>query len=195
MRCYPGRRHPLKSRDCGAICLVGAAWPATADPPSSDGDVRMLLLWSVHFEVRKGTAMGIWSNLFGGGPPIEPGAEATGPRNAENGPVRSETVPSLFERALGRDPQHRTREARRRAAIGLVLANETAKGREAWLAIARDFPGELADALEQVGVCYHLEKDFGSALENYAAAIRVGANAAVLADNIAEARRSLAAVD
>lgn len=139
--------------------------------------------------------MGIWSNLFGGGPPNEPGAAATGLRDAGDGPGRSETIPSLFERALGRDPQHRTREARRRAAIGLVLANETAKGREAWLAIARDFPGELADALEQVGVCYHLEKDFGSALENYAAAIRVGANAAVLADNIAEARRGLAAVD
>ena len=67
-------------------------------------------------------------------------------------------------------------------------------GREAWLSISRDFPTELPDALEQVGVCYHLDKNYRAALENYEAAIRLGANADHLADNIAEARKGLAAV-
>ena len=53
--------------------------------------------------------------------------------------------------------------------------------------------GDLADALEQVGVCYHLDKDYRSALENYEAAIRVGADAGHLADNIAEVRKGMAA--
>ena len=99
----------------------------------------------------------------------------------------------LFERALGNDPENCSTDRRRWAAVTLVLTNETAKGREAWLAIARDYPSELADALEQVGVCYHLEKDYQSALENYEAAIRVGASAERMVENMAEARKGLAA--
>lgn len=51
-------------------------------------------------------------------------------------------------------------------------------------------PSSGGDALEQVGVCYHLEKDYASALDNYEAAIRVGADAGHLADNIVGAVRA-----
>ncbi len=132
--------------------------------------------------------MGFWSNLFGGGTPEEKAAKA-----AAKAEEQAAHVSALFERALGNDPDNNSNDARRKAAIRLVLANETAKGREAWLSISRDYPAELADALEQVGVCYHLEKDYASALENYEAAIRVGADARHLADNIAEARKGMAA--
>jgi tetratricopeptide (TPR) repeat protein len=132
--------------------------------------------------------MGFWSHLFGGGSPEEKAARA-----AQETAEKSAYAQTLFERALGNDADHNSCDARRKAAIKLVLAGETAKGREAWLSIARDFPNELSFALEQVGVCYHLEKDYRSAIENYEAAIRVGADAGHLADNIAEARKGMAA--
>lgn len=144
--------------------------------------------------------MGFWSNLFGRRTPEEMAAraatkaDARAMREVDEQAGRSAQILALLERALGNDPENSTCDARRRAAIRLVLANETAKGREAWLSIARDFPDELANALEQVGVCYHLEHDYRSALENYEAAIRVGADRGILADNIAEARKGLASV-
>ncbi len=144
--------------------------------------------------------MGFWSNLFGGGSAEEKAASAAAKANAramreaEELDEKAARAKVLFERALGQDRDNCSCEARRKAAIKLVLSNETALGREAWLSISRDFPNELADALEQVGVCYHLEKDYRSALENYEAAIRVGAEAGHLADNIAEARKGLATV-
>ena len=92
--------------------------------------------------------MGLWSNLFGSS-----GAKATAVEVAS-----SVQVHLLFERALGNDPENNSCDARRKAATTLVLANETVKGRDAWLSISRDYPDELAFALEQVGVCYHLEK-------------------------------------
>jgi tetratricopeptide (TPR) repeat protein len=144
--------------------------------------------------------MGWLGNLFGGGSPQEKAAraqaksEARALRDADEQTEKAARAAELFERALGHDPENAGNDARRRAAIKLVLANETAKGREAWLAISRDYPTELADALEQVGVCYHLEKNYRAALENYEAAIRVGADAGHLADNIAEARKGLAAI-
>jgi tetratricopeptide (TPR) repeat protein len=143
--------------------------------------------------------MGFWSDLLGGRSPEARAAKAAAKaaaraqRDAEEKAERDQEIRTLFERALGNDPQARSLDARQSAAIKLVVRNETAKGREAWLAIARDYPGELAMALEQVGVCYHLEKDYRLALENYEAAIRVGANAGHLADNMAEARKGLAA--
>lgn len=144
--------------------------------------------------------MGLWSKLFGGGSPEERAAkaqakaEARARREAEELAEKAAEADALLQRALGKDPAETSLAARRKAAIKLVLANQTAKGREAWLAIARDFPDELADALEQVGVCHHLDKDYRSALENYEAAIRVGADAGILADNVAEARKGLAAL-
>lgn len=144
--------------------------------------------------------MGIFGNLFGGGTPEEKAAKAEAKaaaraaRDAEEAAEKAERTRELFECALGNDPENSSNDARRKAAIKLVLANETAKGREAWLSISRDYPGDLADALEQVGVCYHLEKNYRAALENYEAAIRVGANADHLADNIDEARKGLAAL-
>jgi tetratricopeptide (TPR) repeat protein len=144
--------------------------------------------------------MGFWSKLFGGGSPEERAAkaqakaEARALREAEAQAEGAAEAEVLLQRALGNDPADTSLGARRKAAIKLVLANQTAKGREAWLAIARDYPDELADALEQVGVCYHLDKDYRSALENYEAAIRVGADAGILADNVAEARKGLAAL-
>jgi tetratricopeptide (TPR) repeat protein len=147
----------------------------------------------------KEDAMGFWSSLFGGGTPEEKVARAASKaelrakREAEDIAEKAARANELFERALGNDPDNCSNDARRKAAIKLVLANETAKGREAWLSISRDYPAELADALEQVGVCYHLDKDYRSALENYEAAIRVGADVGHLADNIEEARKGMAA--
>lgn len=144
--------------------------------------------------------MGFWSNLFGGGRPEDRAARAAAKaqaralHEADEQAAEAARIQALLDRALGSDPENSACDARRKAAIRLVLANETAKGREAWLSIARDFPDELANALEQVGVCYHLDKDYRSALENYEAAIRVGADRGVLADNIAEARKGLAAI-
>jgi tetratricopeptide (TPR) repeat protein len=144
--------------------------------------------------------MGFFSSLFGGGTAEEKAAkaaakaEAKAKRDAEEGLEREERAKELFERALGFGPANSSLDARSKAAIKLVLADQTAKGREAWLAISRDYPSELAFALEQVGVCYHLEKDYRSALESYESAIRVGANADHLADNMAEARKGIAAL-
>jgi tetratricopeptide (TPR) repeat protein len=144
--------------------------------------------------------MGWFGNLFGGGSPEEKAAraqakaDARAARDAEDQSEKSARTAALFERALGNDPENSSSDARQKAAIKLVLANETDKGREAWLSISRDYPNELAHALEQVGVCYHLEKDYRAALENYESAIRVGADADHLADNIAEARKGLAAL-
>jgi tetratricopeptide (TPR) repeat protein len=148
----------------------------------------------------KDKAMGFWSNLFGGGKPEEKAeraaskAEARAKREAQIAAEKDAHINDLFERALGNDPENCGNNARQKAAIKLVLANETRKGREAWLAISRDFPSELAHALEQVGVCYHLEKNYRAALDNYESAIRVGADAGHLADNINEARKALAAL-
>lgn len=144
--------------------------------------------------------MGFWSSLFGGGTSEEKAAkalakaEARAKREADEQAEKANHISELFERALGNESGNSSCDARQKAAIKLVLANETAKGREAWLSISRDYPSELAHALEQVGVCYHLEKNYRSALENYEAAIRVGADAGHLADNIAEARKGLAAI-
>lgn len=144
--------------------------------------------------------MGFWSKLFGGGS-LEERAEkaqakaaARARREADERAEKAAEADALLQRALGNDPADTSLAVRRKAAIKLVLSSQTAKGREAWLAIARDYPDELADALEQVGVCYHLDKHYRSALENYEAAIRVGADAAGLADNMAEARKGLAAL-
>lgn len=144
--------------------------------------------------------MGFWSNLFGGGSPEErvvkaqAKAETKARREAEEQAEKAAEAEALLRLALGNDPADASLGARRKAAIRLVLANQTAKGREAWHAIARDYPDELAHALEQVGVCHHLDKDYREALENYEAAIRVGADAGMLADNIDEARKGLAAL-
>lgn len=126
--------------------------------------------------------MGLWSSLFGSSTP-RAAAEVTS----------SEQVQRLFERAFGNDPENNSCDARRKAATTLVLANETVKGRDAWLSISRDYPDELAFALEQVGVSYHLEKNYRAAIENYEAAIRVGADAGRLDAAIAEARKGMAA--
>lgn len=144
--------------------------------------------------------MRFFGNLFGGGTPEQKAAkaaakaEARARRDAEELAEKQARTDDLFARAMGNDPENSSCDARRKAAIKLVLANDTARGREAWLAISRDYPTELGDALEQVGVCYHLDKDYRAALENYEAAIRVGANADHLADNIDEARKGLAAL-
>lgn len=144
--------------------------------------------------------MGLWSNIFGGGTPEEKAEKAAhkalvrAKREADEQAEKAARIDELFSRALGNDPENGSNSARQKAAIKLVVAKETAKGREAWLSISRDFPHELAFALEQVGVCYHLDNDYRSALENYEAAIRVGADAGHLADNIAEARKGLASL-
>ena len=131
--------------------------------------------------------MGWWSRLFGGS------AEARSARADRQAAERAQTIQRHFARALGDDPDHASLTERRKAAMQLVMAFETAKGREVWLAIARDFPGELADALEQVGVCHHIDKNYAAAIDSYEAAIRVGAEPAHLADNLGEARKALAA--
>ncbi len=144
--------------------------------------------------------MGFWSTLFGGRSPEEKAALAQAKadkraaRDAAAAAERAQHNLHLFDRALGNDPENASLGARRKAAIGLVVAGELTMGREAWLAISRDYPSELGMALEQVGVCYHLEKDYAAALDNYEAAIRVGADPDQLADNMAEARKGLAGV-
>lgn len=132
--------------------------------------------------------MGWWSRLFGGS------AEDRRLRAERQAAERAEIMQRHFVRAVGDDPEHASLSARRKAAIQLVMAFETAKGRAAWLAIARDFPSELPDALEQVGVCHHIDKDYAAAIESYEAAIRVGAEPTHLADNLNEARAALAAL-
>lgn len=127
--------------------------------------------------------MGLLSSLFGSGAPKAVAPEGT----------NSAQMQLLFERALGNDPKNNSCDTRRKAATKLVLANETVRGRDAWLSISRDYPDELAFALEQVGVCYHLEKNYHAAIENYEAAIRVGSDARRLADTIAQARKGMAA--
>ncbi|MCM0001337.1 MAG: hypothetical protein NBV68_18350 [Erythrobacter sp.] len=145
--------------------------------------------------------MGWWSTLVGGGSAEERAARAQAKadnlaaREAADAAEKARRNLALFDRALGNDPDNPGLAARRQAAISLVLASELTMGREAWLAIARDHPSELALALEQVGVSYHLEKDYAAALKHYEDAIRVGADAGQLADNIAEARKGLAALD
>lgn len=144
--------------------------------------------------------MGLWSSIFGGRTPEEKAEKAANraldraKREADEQAEKTARIDTLFNRALGNDSENCSNAARQQAAIKLVVANETAKGREAWLSISRDFPHELAFALEQVGVCYHLDKDYQSALDNYEAAIRVGAEAGHLSENIAEARKGLAAL-
>ncbi len=144
--------------------------------------------------------MGWWSTLVGGGSAEERAARAQAKadkraaREAADAAEKAQRNLGLFDRALGNDPDNTGLAARRKAAISLVLASELTMGREAWLAIARDHPSELAMALEQVGVCYQLEKDYAAALKHYEDAIRVGADAGQLADNIAEARKGLAAL-
>lgn len=144
--------------------------------------------------------MGLWSSIFGGRTPEEKAEKAANraldraKREADEQAEKTARIDTLFNRALGNDSENCSNAARQKAAIKLVVANETAKGREAWLSISRDFPHELAFALEQVGVCYHLDKDYQSALDNYEAAIRVGAEAGHLSENIAEARKGLAAL-
>lgn len=142
--------------------------------------------------------MGFWSTLFGGGSAEERSAKAQAKadrraaREAADAAEKAQFHLQLFDQALGNDPENAALGLRTKAAIKLVLANELTMGREAWLAIARDHPSELATALEQVGVCYHLEKDYAAALRHYDDAIRVGADADHLVDNIAEARKGLA---
>jgi tetratricopeptide (TPR) repeat protein len=144
--------------------------------------------------------MGWFSTVFGGGSPEEKAAkaaakaEARARQDAERAAEKAGQMNRLFETAMGKDAANCSCDARQKAAIKLVVNGETALGREAWLSISRDHPGELALALEQVGVCYHLEKDYRAALENYEAAIRVGANADQLSDNINEARKGLASL-
>ena len=143
--------------------------------------------------------MGFWSKLFGSGtlgdgkPKWSAKAQVRASDYREQPPEHITELSKLFDSAMGKDPANNSRDARRNAAIKLVLANETEKGREAWLSISRDFPSELPLALEQVGVCYHLEKDYRSAIENYEAAIRLGSDARRLADAIVEARKGMAA--
>jgi tetratricopeptide (TPR) repeat protein len=143
--------------------------------------------------------MGWWSTLVGVGSEEERAARAQAKadkraaREAADAAEKAQRNLELFERALGNDPDNAGLAARRKAAISLILASELTMGREAWLAISRDHPSELAMALEQVGVSYHLEKDYAAALKHYEDALRVGADTGRLADNIAEARKGLAA--
>lgn len=132
--------------------------------------------------------MGFWRSLFGFQMPGNVAMRVAGQADDDC------QAHQLFEIALGQDPAHSGVSVRQTAAVNLVLANETVKGRQAWLAIARDYPDQLAQALEQLGICYHLEQDYRSALESYEAAIRVGANSPTLAENISEARKGLLAI-
>ena len=87
----------------------------------------------------KDETMAFWSNLFGGATPEEKQAraaaksEARARREADELAEKAARTDELFERALGNDRDNSSCDARRKAAIKLVLANETAKGREAWL--------------------------------------------------------------
>jgi tetratricopeptide (TPR) repeat protein len=140
--------------------------------------------------------MGILGKLFGGGTAEEKAAQAKAraDREAQEQAEAAARARDLLSRALGHDAKHVDLDSRRKAAIKLVLINEPGMGREAWLSIGRDFPTELADALEQVGVCFHLEKRYREAVESYEAALRMGADPDRLADNLSEARKALAAL-
>lgn len=135
--------------------------------------------------------MGFWDKLFGR---ESHGGEAAIGYDEQDVAKPVPRITDLFERAIGNDPDHCGLDARQKAANALMLANETSSAREAWLSIARDYPDVLARTLQQVAVCYHLERNFLAAIENYEAAIRVGADPELLAVHIIEARKGISAL-
>lgn len=118
-------------------------------------------------------------------------ADSFGKSSEPDDAAQAAQIVNLYRRALGRDPSGNERMARREAAAALVLSGETGKAREAWLAIGRAYPADLAQALEQVGICHHLEADYQAALENYEAAHRLAPDFRYLARNMAAARLGL----
>jgi hypothetical protein len=90
--------------------------------------------------------MGFLSKLFGGASPEEKAAtaaakaEARARRKAEEQAEKAAVAEALLGQAMGLDPAHASLDARRKAAIKLVLKNQTELGREAWLSISRDYP-------------------------------------------------------
>lgn len=137
--------------------------------------------------------MGFFDKLFGGGDP-----EAKAKKQAEKEQLKLEEAKQEQERAeqtlqtaLGNNPDARSYSARSKAAISLTMSSQYDNGIKAWESIARDFPEEAGDAIQQVGACYHLKKDYRSALEAYARAIKSGYDHDLIADSIEEATKSL----
>ncbi|NML04883.1 hypothetical protein [Sphingomonas sp. G-3-2-10] len=130
--------------------------------------------------------MGWFGNLFGGGTPEEKAVRA-----ALKAAEKDAAALALFVRASGRDPEHASKAARKDAAHSLMLRSD-ARAIDAFRAIAADFPDDEADCLNQIGVCHHIAKDYGAAIENYEAAKRLGFDDSTLEENLAEARSQLA---
>jgi tetratricopeptide (TPR) repeat protein len=137
--------------------------------------------------------MGIFDKLFGGGDP-----EAKAKKAAEKEFRREAEVledlkraDGLFQQALGNVHDARSYDARSKAAISLVLSSHYDYGIKAWSSIANDFPDEASSALQQVGTCYHLKKDYRAALEAYGRAIRAGYDPDRISDSIESATQSL----
>jgi tetratricopeptide (TPR) repeat protein len=144
----------------------------------------------------KDTNMGLFDKIFGGGDP-----EAKAKKDAEKERRRQEEAlearkraDDLLEKALGNVADARSYDARSKAAISLVMSSHYDHGVLAWSAIAQDFPDEAGGALQQVGTCFHLKKDFRGALEAYAKAIRAGYDPDLISDSIDEATKSLQAM-
>jgi TolA-binding protein len=137
--------------------------------------------------------MGLFDKLFGGGDPEAKAkkAEAKAKRDAEEAAEAKDRADNLLQTALGNKPEARSSSARTKAAISLVLSSHYDHGIEAWQSIAFDFPSEAAGALHQVGTCFHLKKDYRSALEYYGRAIKAGMDSDSISDSIESATASL----
>jgi tetratricopeptide (TPR) repeat protein len=137
--------------------------------------------------------MGFFDKLFGGGDPeVKAKKQAEKEqRKLEEARQELEQAEHLLQTALGNNADGRSYSARSKAAISLVMSSHYDHGIKAWNAIATDFPDEAGDAIQQVGACYHLKKDYRSALEAYGRAIKAGYDHDLIADSIEEATKSL----
>jgi tetratricopeptide (TPR) repeat protein len=137
--------------------------------------------------------MGLFERLFGGGSPDAKArkAEEKARREAEEQAERRAKGDQLLQIALGTQANARSYDARSKAAISLVISSLYDHGIKAWESIARDFPNEAPSALQQVGACHHLKKDYRAALEAYARAIKAGYDPDLIADSIESATKGL----
>lgn len=142
---------------------------------------------------RKDKQMGFFNNLFGGGDPeVKARKQAEKEqRKLEEAKQEQERAEQTLQTALGNNAEARSYGARSKAAISLGMSSQYDFGIQAWEAIARDFPEEAADAIQQVGAFYHIKKDYRSAIEAYARAIKAGYDHDLIADSIEEATKSL----
>lgn len=137
--------------------------------------------------------MNFFERLFSGDPDAKARrAEAKARREAEDAAEADTRAHALLLTAQGEDREARSYQARSKAAISLVLSCRYDQGLLAWESIAQDFPDHADSALQQVGACHHLKKDYAAAINAYHRAIDAGLDPAFVDDSIESARVALA---